>query len=295
MFDSDSDIINTFSISADSIYDYIAENIIGNSILLVDLSDGTFEVQLAKKGIKTLSVYSSSSQLETVKKFVSESAAEELRGYVDIKSNEQTLFIDKNSFDTIVINPFFYKEFNASHFNKYKALLKQEGKIIVVSLFGLFATEKQKSIKYFNSFIELQNNDICISKIEFINHYMVIEYKFTNNPQLFYLDKQFLSKLEEAFYRKEYYLYSKILSLKKNVEYKSKYLNEKISKIKFEGELLQKYKDEKKILVEMKQLNKDYDILMKKYKSLERKYYNLRNSKLGKLTMLYWKLRGSRG
>ena len=53
-------------------------------------------------------------------------------------------------------------------------------------------------------------------------------------------------------------------------------------------DLIQEYNTRKKILLEYENLNIKYEELKRKYEILDRKYNNLKQSKLGKITIKYW-------
>ncbi|EEH96764.1 MULTISPECIES: hypothetical protein [Clostridium] len=53
-------------------------------------------------------------------------------------------------------------------------------------------------------------------------------------------------------------------------------------------DLLKEYNAREKILIEYEKLNIKYEELKKKYEILDRKYNNLKQSKLGKVTIKYW-------
>lgn len=53
-------------------------------------------------------------------------------------------------------------------------------------------------------------------------------------------------------------------------------------------ELLKEYDTRKKILMEYENLSIKYEELKKRYEILDRKYNNLKQSKLGKITIKYW-------
>lgn len=124
---------------------------------------------------------------------------------------------------------------------------------------------------------------------------MIIRNNINNNLQEIISlreDKVSLAnKLIDSYQKEEYFLKKIINNLNKEETIKQNYLKELIvlrkEKIELSKVLLNSYQKEEYLL-------NSYSNLVKKYNIINKKYISLSNSKLGKLTIWYWKERKKR-
>ena len=209
-------------------------------------------------------------------------------------------------------------------------LLTEDGKIIITLPFGINDYLDHKKTYYLQDVLDFQMDDLYIEEIRFLGKWIGIIMKKNDQKTRVTINADLLRQLESSFYsierdllsRKEglytkvshlegkvQELESQILSMeqsrgiiqdtpsdhivsskemaeltseveklrKKEKDYKQQLFNERNSKISVEEQLLASYKKE--------------EALLKSYKKLLKRYESLSNSKLGRLTLSYWKKR----
>ncbi|WP_197046702.1 class I SAM-dependent methyltransferase [Oceanobacillus salinisoli] len=279
---------------------WITSNISGEEILDVGCSQGITPILLGREGKKVLGIDSSHSAIEDAKRNLSN---EDVETQKNVEFREQNFFSfnSDHSFDTVILGEVLeHITDEAGFIQKAKSIVKEKGKVIVTTPFGINDFVDHKKTFYISDFIKLQQDDLRISNVEYLDGWIGIIFEKTNEIPLLDVSQGVLDDLEMAFYEKERKLLDKLNKRTQdgygsrtgeNYNYKQKFLNEKIEKVKTQNELYVQYKKEKATLKEFKRIQKEYESLLKKYKNLEKKYRNLSKSKLGKLTLLYWKLR----
>lgn len=285
---------------------WITQNVEGRQILDIGCSQGISSILLGREGKQVLGIDSSSSAIEDAN---SNLQLEE----EDTRSNirfVQTNFFTENiteKYDTVILGEVLehITDIN-SFFNKAITLTKENGKIIVTTPFGINEFIDHKRTFYLKDLINLQTSSLKVEDIKFFGKWIGVIYrKDENKEETTGISNQLLEKLEQAFYVIEEEYLNKQKDLKryiKNMKEKNEadttnnekletlekeLMEEKVQKVKVQQELVEAYHKSETII-------KDYRKMLSRYEALQNKYQNLKNSKLGKLTTKYWKLRNKR-
>jgi 2-polyprenyl-6-hydroxyphenyl methylase/3-demethylubiquinone-9 3-methyltransferase len=293
---------------------WITQNTKGSNILDVGCSQGIAPILLGREGKKVLGLDVSTSAIEDAKKNLAREERETQDCVIFEKNNFFVKEFDKQ-FDTVILGEVLEHITDLeSFFSKAVSLTKDEGRIIVTTPFGINDFIDHKRTFYLLDFLKLQTDRVHIEEVEFFGKWIGIIYQKKINEEKEILNYELLSTFEEAIYDIERNLVQDKSLLqeqtkrlnkeliqakndnnivtKKLRQLERKYDNdvdrikkdEKSKADKIQKELHLQYKVEENLLKQQKELIRQKDVLQKKYN-------NLKNSKLGKLTLNYWKWR----
>lgn len=304
---------------------WICENASGENLLDVGCSQGIISILLGREGKKVLAVDLLEESIEYAKNAL-EDESEITKKYVDFQvANFMDYDFKDQTFDSIIFGEILEHITDTKRFiDRASTLISENGKIIVTVPFGINDYFDHKKTYYLLDIINLANSDLEIKEIKFFGKWIgAIFTKQSQGSSNNVLTQDLVQQLESSFYniernslneieiknnkikslikaqddfsrlKEEYLNIKKELSntktkeqelINSNEELKQQLLNSKEllldstqSKINSEELLVQAYEREEKLLNEHKQL-------LGKYKALS-------NSKLGKLTLSYWKRR----
>lgn len=133
-----------------------------------------------------------------------------------------------------------------------------------------------------SDYYELEDHSFKLVDFDYSAHNFCVFFNKTNNNMPRIVESRILKKLEGFFVTREREILNNAKSL---------YLNEKIEKVQALNQLKEHYMKEKSIAKLFKKLENENNKLLKQYRDIEKKYNNMKRSKLGRLMMAYWKIR----
>ena len=285
---------------------WICRNVTGKNVLDVGCSQGVTAMLLGREGKNVLGIDISESAIQDANYNLEQ---EEVDTQKCIKFEKANFMLKEfeQQYSTIILGEVL-EHINDIHsfFAKASHLLEENGNIIVTTPFGINDFIDHKRTFYLNDFISLQNKDMAIEDVKFFGKWIGVVYKKDASKKVD-ISEDLLVELEKAFYNLERDLLNSQNKLTKRISglteernavnekeselsnetYRQKYTDEKVEKVKLQKKLLEQYKREERLL-------KENEILSERVNKLENRYLNLKNSKLGKLTTKYWKLRNKR-
>lgn len=283
---------------------WIVNNTKGKDILEVGCSQGITSILLGREGKNVLGIDVSESVIQEA---LHNLEKEENETKQLVKFEQANFFLKdfEKQFDVVILGEVLEHVLDINtFFNKAIQVTKDNGQIIVTTPFGINNFIDHKRTFYIKDFFELQHSDVKIEDIKFFGKWIGVIYKKCKGSVL-RPDLQLLNDFEKILFNNEKDLTNKNALLKKRLDklnkqikeikeenkdeesYKEKYIQIKTEKVHLQKELLKEYDKQEKLLEKNK-------VLSDKLERLEVHYNNLRNSKLGKLTMKYWEFRKRR-
>lgn len=288
---------------------WICSSIIGENILDISNFQGRNAIVLGKEGKKVLGLFSSDELLDVAKKNL-DKEDELTQGRVDFQKGNFMLYDIHEEYDTIILGDVIEHVSDVtSFFNKALSLVKDNGRLVVTSTFGINEYFDYNKTFYLHDFLRLQSEKLKIIDIEYRGKWIGIVYQKSVKQNNLEMDENLLKHFERAIFfvekeiidkhnilkRNMSLLSNELMELKKtnesiieNLDYKRMFLQEKQEKIKIQKELIEQYNREELLIYEQNEFERQYELL-------QQKYNNLKNSTLGKLTLKYWNLRNRRG
>jgi 2-polyprenyl-3-methyl-5-hydroxy-6-metoxy-1,4-benzoquinol methylase len=280
---------------------WITQNTVGNKILDVGCSQGISSILLGREGKKVLAIDSSSSAIKDAEENLLKEEEEVQQNVKFIKAN---FFINEfdDTFDTVILGEVLEHITDiTTFFNKAIELTNEKGRIIVTTPFGINEFIDHKRTFYLHDFLQLQSENLYIEEIKFFGKWIGVIYKKINESNnILTLNNELLKEFEENIYciEEEYlkqlkYFNKKVknkgndFSTKTGTISKEEYLKEKVEKVNLQKELVEAYNKSESLIKAFRKLSKDYE-------TLQNRYMNLRNSKLGKIATKYWKIRNKK-
>ncbi|GGM32336.1 hypothetical protein GCM10011351_18020 [Paraliobacillus quinghaiensis] len=277
---------------------WMLTNVTGNYVLDVGCSQGVTSIILGREKKNVIGIDLSSSAICD--------ALENLE-LEELDTKDRVLFKQANffncefdtKFDTIILGEILEHIADIdSFFHKAYSLLKDKGKIVVTTPFGINDFVDHKRTFYINDLLKLQRADLPIIDIEYLGGWIGVVFK-KGDSSIKEIDGELLGDLEDAFYLKERNLVDKIKTNNKGTasgeselaKLHKKYIDEKIEKVKAQNELHDQYRKERELLNAYNKLKKEHNNLTKKYNAVNSRYESIRKSKLGKITVKYWDIR----
>ncbi|MBO1005558.1 class I SAM-dependent methyltransferase [Pseudogracilibacillus auburnensis] len=288
---------------------WICENVSGNIVLDIGCSQGITSILLGREGKKVFGIDLSESAIndatENLKK-----ENEETQKLVDFQKENLMLYNFKERYDCVILGEVL-EHINdvQSFFSKATAQVKDNGRVIVTTPFGINDFIDHKRTFYLHDFLSFQSDVLKIVDIKFLGKWIGVIYQKSPNITDIEFDHHLLLEFEQNIYKiereyleKQLQLRNKNLAMKKqideaknknkelreNVDYKKKLLIEKAEKVKIQKELIEQYNREEQLIQEQRELSRQYEIL-------QHRYNNIKNSTLGKFTLKYWNWRNKRG
>ncbi|WP_170140652.1 class I SAM-dependent methyltransferase [Oceanobacillus arenosus] len=308
---------------------WICRNISGDEVLDIGCSQGITAILLGREGKKVLGLDLSEDAIREANENL-EKEEEETRNSVRFEKGNLVLKEFEQQYSSVILGEVL-EHINdiESFFTKASSLVKENGRLIITTPFGINDFVDHKRTFYLNDFLKLQTSEISIAEVKFFGKWIgVIYQKGQENKNDLLSERKLFDELEEAFNNIERSLLTNQQKLNKKVkmlenktknseeqinalmekkiqlekdnqllientkanknDYQKKYLDEKVEKVKIQKQLLDEYKREEKLLSEKKEMTKEIE-------KIENRYSSLKNSKLGKLTTRYWKLRNKKG
>lgn len=291
---------------------WITQNVRGSQMLDVGCSQGITGILLGREGKEVLGLDASSSAIEDAKNNLLKEEKETQEWVTFEKAN---FFVKEftQKFDTVILGEVLEHITDIDNFFlKASSLVKENGRIIVTTPFGINEFIDHKRTFYLLDLMKLKTNELIIEEVKFFGKWIGVIYtKDSREDKTITLNEDLLQKFEGAvhtlesdYLKNNKNLKNQVNVLKKqlknknekntqnsqitqNEDEKKKYLKEKAEKVKLQNELLSVYKENEILLKKNKKLLFDYE-------SLLNRYHNLKNSKLGRLTTKYWQLRGKK-
>lgn len=288
---------------------WIIEQVHGTSVLDVGCSQGLLSILLGREGKRVTGLDVSSNAIDAANLNLRKEEID-LKNHVTYEHKNYFHYHNTPSYDTVILGHILEEVVDvSSFFDNAFACLKEGGRIVVTVPLGFTDSPDQKRAFYLNDLLSLKKHSMGIENIEYSNHWIGIVY--TNNPSANHENDhvEWLERMEAAMISKENEFYKtqgdlkmQIKSLEEHLEIaevqnqeqqtrlkqqqsiKKDFLEEKNNKVNIQKELYDVYNEQEKVI-------NDYHKLSDKHEKVRTRYDNLRNSKLGKLTIKYWKLR----
>lgn len=289
---------------------WIISQVQGGTVLDVGCSQGILPILLGREGKQVTGLDASAHAINIANTNLEKE---------EPKTQKQITYAQENFFhytcttshDTVILGHVMEEIIDVStFFTNAAACVKEGGHIIVTTPLGQTNSREQKQTFYMTDLLALQTDCVNIENIHYFEHWIgVVFKKQTGNPEHKQVQSNLLKQLESAFESKEEYLLDEQEKLKNELELlkekldvseernheqenvieeqqtvKQAFLQEKNSKVNVQKELYDAYDKQEELV-------KDYRKLNAKHEMTEKRYHNLRNSKLGKLTVKYWKIR----
>lgn len=280
---------------------WITQNVGGTNILDIGCSQGITSILLGREGKKVLGLDSSTSAIEDAKRNL---VLEEEETQKRIEFEKGNFFIREFAikYDTVILGEMLEHITDLkTFFNKAISVTKEGGRIIVTAPFGMNEFIDHKRTFYLLDFLKLQGTNLVAEEIKYFGKWIGIIYKKRENNSRYALPNEAVfEQFEAAVYTIEENYLTKQEALMKKLEDNEKgkrevgseeitvsnqdYLNEKTEKVKLQKELYDVYSKNESLINRHNKLLHDHEVLLDRY-------HSLKNSKLGKLTTKYWKLR----
>lgn len=287
---------------------WICSNATGEYILDIGCSQGITSIILGREGKNVIGIDISENAINDAKANL-EIEEKETKELVKFQRGNFMLERFDQKFDTVILGEVLEHITDIkAFFDKAVSLLNEGGKLIVTTPFGINDFPDHKRTLYLRDFFKLQNDIAVISKVKFFGKWVGIIYHQDENAEPLNLSDELWEKFEESIYELERSYINNENKLKKiikknttlkneeivntidNEEYRNiekLYHQEKLEKAKLQKELIEQYNKEEKLI-------KELEVISNQYRSLEKRYQNLKNSKLGRLTTKYWSLKKRR-
>ncbi|WP_277679778.1 class I SAM-dependent methyltransferase [Gracilibacillus dipsosauri] len=288
---------------------WVCSNTTGFSILDIGCSQGITSIILGREGKNVKGLDISENAINDAKANLKKEEYETQECVSFERANFMLKTFDEE-FDSIILGEVLEHITDIeSFFNKAVSLLRDKGRLIITTPFGINDFPDHKRTFYLKDFLLLQNNEAVISELKFFGKWIGVIYERKSSGNILSIDDSLLQQFEETVYdiersyiNNENKLKKKITllsdELNNNKMVKAKFINgpdeitklkdlyhqEKLQKAQLQKELIEVYQKEEKVL-------KDYKQILENSESLLKRYNNLKNSKLGKLTTKYWNIR----
>lgn len=288
---------------------WICENIHGYNVLDVGCSQGITAILLGREGKKVFAIDSSESAISDAKQNL-EKEDKVTQNLVHFQKENFMIYNFEEKFDTVILGEVLEHINDVySFFSKAVEQVKDGGKIIVTTPFGINDFVDHKRTFYLHDFLQLQTDNLKITDITFFGKWIGVIYEKSSNIVGKTINNDLLVDFEQAIYDLERGLLdhqSKLIDeikkiksqlikledenklLRENKDYKEKFLLEKKEKANIQKTLIEQYNKEEQMINDFKELSRQYEML-------QHRYNNIKNSTLGKLTLKYWNWRNKRG
>lgn len=275
---------------------WIVQNTIGTNILDIGCSQGITSILLGREGKRVCGIDASSTAIEDATQNLLKEE-EETQSYVSFKKCNFFRESFDEKFDSVIIGEVL-EHINDidTFFTKAVSHTKEDGRIIVTTPFGINEFIDHKRTFYISEFLKLQNDEVIIEGIKFFGKWIGVVFKKTSDSKKMQMDDLLLTQFEQVLYQIEEqhlsqnnHLQNRLKQVKETTgkDSNQQYLNEKVEKVKIQKELFDVYSENESLIAKYKNLAKDYELL-------QTRYYNIRNSKLGRIATKYWKMRNKR-
>lgn len=302
---------------------WILSNSIGESILDVGCSQGLISILLAREGKDVVGIDISGDAIQFANEQLEKEEATTKKHVTFIHDN----FIDhkfENKFDAVIMGEFLEHITDTGRFiKKAIKLLNDNGRLIVTVPFGVNDYFDHKHTYYLKSLVDFTKFGLSMEKIKFMGKWVGAVYKVNvENSENRVYTPELIHELETAFEAVERDNINEIVRLKEQLSNNRKELKEQlfnyrneldkvlkenesikndeknsfqmIERLKAEiaelKEIIEKQRVEnvslKRKIIEQQEAEKKLLLDMKK---LMKRYESLRKSKLGRLTVKYWK------
>lgn len=274
---------------------WITQSVVGNTVLDVGCSQGISAILLGREGKRVLGIDSSTSAIEDAKNNLLKEEEDVQERVNFVKAN---FFVNefKETYDTIILGEVLEHITDIdTFFNKAISLLKEEGRIVVTTPFGINEFIDHKRTFYLYDLLKLQAEELSIVDVEFFGKWIGVIYeKQSNGNKYLEINNELLQTfesniftVEEEYLKQIKYFKSKLSNYEKNNKQmipKDMFLNEKLEKVNLQKELVDAYNKSESLINSYKKLSREHEILQERYR-------NLKNSKLGRIATKYWKIR----
>lgn len=310
---------------------WICGNAKGENILDIGCSQGITSILMAQEGKKVLGIDLSEEVISNAQEVLvkEEKSTQE---YVDFEvGNFMTMDFAFKTFDCILLGEILNHVTDAQRFiDKAISLLNPNGLIIITVPFGVNSCFNYKRAYYIQELLGFQRSHLVLKDIKFTDKWLGAVFKKSANEERVDIDHKLLSQLESTFEIVERHYLNEINKISilqdemeqiqlSNIEQQSEiiYLKSRLNELKNQNvttnssvntevkdEVEKGRRNQKKVSIEsikknialeeqlLSSIQSEEKILLS-YKKLLRKYNALSNSKLGKLTLYYWKKRRS--
>lgn len=269
---------------------WVTQNVTGSEVLDVGCSQGITSILLAREGKKILGIDSSTAAIEQAIQNLNKEE-EDTRNLIQFEKSNFFLKNFNQEFDTVILGEILEHITDIdTFFNKTNSLIREGGRIIITTPFGINESNEFKRTIYLNELLNLQTPTLIIDEIKFMGKWIGVVYKKLSSPSnegKVIINESLLKRIEETFYLIEEEYLTQIQQPTANSIDKNQYFNEIEEKVKLKKELIETYNKVESLINQNKKLLQENEALLRKYK-------NLRNSKFGKLASRYWKLRNKR-
>jgi|SRR5699024_28627 len=289
---------------------WIVSRVKGGTILDVGCSQGMLPILLGREGKQATGLDASAHAIDTANANL-EKEEPKTRACITYKHENLFHYTCTTSYDTVILGHVLEEIIDVStFFTRAAACVKEGGHIIVTAPLGQTGSREQKQTFYMADILSLQTDSISLEDIHYSSRWIgAVFAKKENGAEQKHIQDDLLGQLESAVRMKEEYLMDEHIKLKKQIDIlqekldtseerneeqesiieeqktlKQAFLEEKNSKVNVQKELYDTFDKQEKLI-------KDYRNLSKKHEMTLKRYHKLRNYKLGKLTIKYWKLR----
>ena len=295
---------------------WLLEQAKGETILDIGCSQGLFPILLGREGKDVIGLDLMEEAIEFARKALEKESPDTQRHVDFMAANFMDRDFGEQKFDSVVMGEILEHIADPGRFvNKAKELLIDGGRLLVTVPFGVNDYFDHKRTYYLKDLLEFAEEDLQITEIKFFGKWVGVIYQKGDSlkgNRNFTLNFDLLRQLEETLEHNERVYIKQVLELKNEISNFKKELEtqdekksdvnqssaevtakkeqeEEIEKLKtiLESEKKEKVKLQRQ-LVEAYQKEED---LLKEYKLNLKRYNSLKNSKLGKLTAKYWKIR----
>ncbi|RIW31881.1 methyltransferase domain-containing protein [Bacillus salacetis] len=295
---------------------WLLENAKGEEILDIGCSQGLLPILLGREGKNVLGLDLMEEAISYAKDALEKESPDTKKHVIFETSNFMDYDFEGKTYDSVVMGEILEHIADPMRFiNKASELLNDTGQLIVTVPFGVNDYFDHKKTYYLKDLLDFSGDNMKITDIKFFGKWVGVVYKKegqSNNESFIKLDSELLLQFESTLASNERTYIKQIIDLKK----KTAELNKTIEEIQLEEKTEDRvnsnvdvqYKEEvEKLKAEIEHEKKEKVImkrklveayqkeeeLLKEYKVSLKRYNSLKNSKLGKITSKYWKLRKS--
>ncbi len=288
---------------------WVCSKTYGEKVLDIGCSQGITSIILGREGKHVRAVDISEQAINDAKENLGKEEIDTQKCVTFERANFMLMDIEEK-FDTVILGEVLEHITDVrSFFNKAVSLMKEHGELIITTPFGINDFPDHKRTFYLKDFLTLQSENLKLKEIKFFGKWIGVIYgKNVDVEERVELDLSLLERFENAVFDIERNAINNENKLRKRIsnnkdliqedskksekeifavelaEIKELYNQEKLEKAHLQKELIDQYTKEETLL-------KNYDQLYENMVSLQKRYNNLKNSKLGKLTTKYWNIR----
>jgi len=296
---------------------WVCEQATGERVLDVGCSQGIADIILGREGKRVFAIDVLEESIGYARRLL-EDESELTRGLVDFEvANFMVYDFMGDMFDVVILAGVLADVTDPIRFlRKAASLLCEDGKVVVTLPFGVSGFFDHKKVYYVTGVLEMLSEGLKVVSYKFLdsNFCFVLERKvagvslyglFSEAEKNFYVKERGyieaargsrVAREQEDVLRKELVEQTEALELEQR---HSDGLNLALSemtkglesKVDTENLLIAEYKKEQAVLKDYADLQRSHDALVKEKGVLERRYHSLSNSRLGKVTLVYWKWR----